>query len=98
MLAEDPCVAVDLPRVKRKKVEVLSVDECRKFLEVAEKSEWLPLLTLVLTTGMRPSGYLASSGPTSTDSAEQRASAERFRFRVLNGHSTIPSESAAGEL
>jgi integrase len=59
MLAEDPCVGVDFPRVKRKEMEALSVEECRRFLEVAEKSEWFPLLALALTTGMRPSEYLA---------------------------------------
>ena len=59
MLAEDPCTGVDLPRVKRKEMEALSIEECRRFLEVAEKSEWYPLLALALTTGMRPSEYLA---------------------------------------
>ena len=59
MLAEDPCTGVDLPRVKRKEMEALSVEECRKFLQVAEKSEWYSLLALALTTGMRPSEYLA---------------------------------------
>jgi integrase len=59
MLAEDPCVGVDLPRVKRKEMEALSVEECRRFLGVAEKSEWFPVLALALTTGMRPSEYLA---------------------------------------
>ena len=34
MLAEDPCVGVDLPRVKRKEMEALSVEECRRFLDV----------------------------------------------------------------
>jgi integrase len=59
MLAEDPCTGVDLPRMKRKEMEALSVEECRRFLGVAEKSEWFPLLALALTTGMRPSEYLA---------------------------------------
>jgi integrase len=59
MLAEDPCVGVDLPRVKRKEMEALSVEECRRFLNIAEKSEWFPVLALALTTGMRPSEYLA---------------------------------------
>ena len=44
MLAEDPCADVDLPRVKRKEMEALSVEECRRFLEVAAKSEWFPVL------------------------------------------------------
>ena len=55
MLAEDPCVGVDLPRVKRKEMEALSVEECRRFLQFAEESEWFPLLALAMTTGMRPS-------------------------------------------
>lgn len=59
MLAEDPCAGVDLPRVKRKEMAALSVEECRRFLEVAEKSDWFPLLALAMTTGMRPSEYLA---------------------------------------
>jgi integrase len=59
MLAEDPCAGVDLPRVKRKEMEALSVQECRRFLLVAEESEWHALFALALTTGMRPSEYLA---------------------------------------
>jgi integrase len=59
MLAEDPCGGVDLPRVKRKEMQALSVDECRRFLEVAEKSQWFPVLAVAMTTGMRPSEYLA---------------------------------------
>ena len=59
MLAEDPCAGVDLPRVKRKEMEALSVEECRRFLAVAEESEWYALFALALTTGMRPSEYLA---------------------------------------
>lgn len=59
MLADDPCAGVDLPRVKRKEMEALSVEECRRFLSVAEESEWYALFALALTTGMRPSEYLA---------------------------------------
>jgi integrase len=59
MLAEDPCAGVDLPRVKRKEMEALSVEECRQFLAVAEESEWYALFALAPTTGMRPSEYLA---------------------------------------
>jgi len=58
MLAEDPCVGVDLPSVKHKEMEALSVEECPRFLELAGKSEWFPVLALALTTGMRASEYL----------------------------------------
>jgi integrase len=59
MLAEDPCVGVDLPRLKRREMEALSVEECKRFLTVARESEWYALFALALTTGMRPSEYLA---------------------------------------
>lgn len=59
MLAEDPCAGVDLPGVKRKEIEALSVEECRRFLSFAEESESYALFALALTTGMRPSEYLA---------------------------------------
>jgi integrase len=59
MLAEDPCVGVDLPRLKRREMEALSVEECPRFLTVATQSEWYALFALALTTGMRPSEYLA---------------------------------------
>ena len=59
MLAEDPCVGVDLPRMKRREMEALSVEVCRRFLAVARETEWFALYALALTTGMRPSEYLA---------------------------------------
>jgi integrase len=59
MLADEPCVGVNLPRLKRREMEALSVEECRRFLTVARESEWYALFALALTTGMRPSEYLA---------------------------------------
>jgi integrase len=59
MLADDPCVGVDLPRMKRREMEALSVEECRRFLAAARETEWFALYALALTTGMRPSEYLA---------------------------------------
>jgi integrase len=59
MLAEDPCVGVDPPRLKRGEMEALSVEECRRFLTVARESKWYAVFALALTTGMRPSEYLA---------------------------------------
>jgi integrase len=40
-------------------MRALSVEECRQFLEAARGSEWFALFALALTTGMRPSEYLA---------------------------------------
>ncbi|MBZ5675298.1 MAG: site-specific integrase [Acidobacteriia bacterium] len=59
MLGEDPCIGVDLPRIKRREMEALSVEECRRFLAATKETEWFALYALALTTGMRPSEYLA---------------------------------------
>jgi integrase len=59
MLAEDPCVGVGLPRLKRREMGALSVEECRRFLDAARQTEYFALFALALTTGMRPSEYLA---------------------------------------
>ena len=59
MLAEDPCVGVDLPPLQRREMEALSVDECERFLAVARESKWFALFALALTSGMRPSEFLA---------------------------------------
>lgn len=82
MLVEDACAGVDLPRVKRKEMEALNVEEYRRFLEVAEKSEWFPLLALALTTGMRPSEYLALKW---TDIDWQRGAASVCRTIQVTG-------------
>ena len=59
MMAEDPCEGVGLPRLKRREMEALSVEECRRFLDAARQTEHFALFALALTTGMRPSEYLA---------------------------------------
>ncbi len=59
MPMEDPRVGVDLPRMKPREMEALSLEECRRFLAVAKASRWFGLFALALTTGMRPSEYLA---------------------------------------
>ena len=84
MLAEDPCVGVGLPRAKRKEMEALSVEECRRFLEVAETSEWFALFALALTTGMRPSEYLALKW---SDIDWQRGAASVCRTIQVSGSS-----------
>jgi hypothetical protein len=47
---EQSSVGVDLPRLKRREMEALSVEECRRFLTVARESEWYALFALALTT------------------------------------------------
>lgn len=59
MLAEDPCVGVDLPPSKRREMDALSVEDCSRFLTIARESKWFAVFAPALTTGMRPSEYLA---------------------------------------
>jgi hypothetical protein len=40
MLIENPPAGVDLPRVRRREIDALRVEECRRFLSVAEESEF----------------------------------------------------------
>jgi integrase len=40
-------------------MQALSVEECRRFLDVARQIDHFALFALALTTGMRPSEYLA---------------------------------------
>ena len=87
MLVEDLCAGVDLPRVRRKEMEALSVGECRRFLDTAEKSEWFPVLALALTTGMHPSEYLALKW---TDINWQRGTASVCRTIQVIGSEAFP--------
>lgn len=93
MLAEDPGVGVDLPRMKRREMEALSVEECRRFLSAARATEWFALYSLALTTGMRPSEYLALKWSDVDGSAARRVYAELFCIRRQAGTSTTRSEN-----
>src|SRR4051794_21893499 len=58
MLADDPSVGVDLPRIKWREMDALSVEECRRFRAAARDTERFAL-RWAQTTGMRPSDYPA---------------------------------------
>ena len=48
-----------MPRLVRREMRVLSAEQSRAFLEGALKAHYGPVFALALTTGMRPSEYLA---------------------------------------
>jgi len=86
MLAEDPCVGVDLPRMKRREMEALSVEECRRFLAAGRETEWFPLHTLALTTGMRPNEYpICSFSPLRSAAEAARHDYYGFSCSILSG-------------
>ena len=59
MLTRNPCEAVETPRLIRKEMQALSPDEAGRFLDAAAHDRLGIVFEFALTTGMRPSEYLA---------------------------------------
>jgi integrase len=59
MLASNPCSGAELPRSRQKEAQVLTVEEVARFVNVLSGTRHEVLLLVALTTGMRPSEYLA---------------------------------------
>lgn len=59
LIAANPCDAVELPRQERRQIAVFTPEEARRFLDAARDDRWYALFVVALTTGARPSEYLA---------------------------------------
>ncbi len=59
MLASNPCSGAELPRARQKETQVLTVEEVARFVKVLRGTRHEVLFLVALTTGMRPSEYLA---------------------------------------
>lgn len=59
LLSQDPTDGAQVPRLKRREMQVLSAEQSRVFLEAALKTHFGPVLAVALTTAARPSEYLA---------------------------------------
>jgi integrase len=59
LILANPADLVDLPRQERRRVEVLSVEQARTFIKAITGHPYEALFALAMTTGMRPSEYLA---------------------------------------
>jgi integrase len=59
LLLQDPTEGAQLPRLGRREMRVLNAEQSRIFLEAALKTHHGPVFAVALTTGMRPSEYLA---------------------------------------
>lgn len=59
LLAQDPTDGAQLPRLRRREMRVLGAEQSRAFLSAALKTHDGPVFAIALTTGMRPSEYLA---------------------------------------
>ena len=54
MLARNPASVVELPRLRRREMKVLSADEAQRFLSAAQDDRWHVLWALLLASGLRP--------------------------------------------
>ena len=59
LLLNDPTQGVELPHERCREMSVLTTEQTRSFLRAASHSPQACLFALALTTGMRPSEYLA---------------------------------------
>jgi integrase len=59
LLDSSPASGVEIPKPRRAEIRVLRPDEARRFLDHIAGTRYGALLGLALTTGMRPSEYLA---------------------------------------
>jgi integrase len=59
LLFDDPIAGVQLPRDCRREIRVLSLEQVRSFLKAALATPFGAVLAVAVTTGMRPSEYLA---------------------------------------
>jgi integrase len=59
LLLQDPTDGAQLPRLGRREVRVLTAEQSRSFLSAALNTHYGSVFAVALTTGMRPSEYLA---------------------------------------
>jgi integrase len=58
MLIQNPASLVELPKLTRKEMAALSVDEAARFLAAAREDRFALMFALALSTGMRPEEFL----------------------------------------
>lgn len=63
LLHQDPTDGAQLPRLGRREMRVLNAEQARIFLEAALETHYGPVFAVALTSGMRPSEYLALKWP-----------------------------------
>jgi len=58
MLSQNPAALVELPKLTRREMAALSVDEAARFLAAASEDRFALMFALALSTGMRPEEFL----------------------------------------
>ena len=84
MLVGDPCISVDVPPVKPREMQALSVQECRHFLEVAKGSKWFAVFaTLAVAAGVSVEVISDQLGHASISFTLERFGADERRLRTV---------------
>ena len=63
LIPQNPTQSVDLPKQAKGEIQVLNPQQARDFLKEAAQDRYHVLFAVALTTGMRPSEYLALKWP-----------------------------------
>jgi integrase len=63
MIPQNPALSVYLPKQAKGEIQVLNPQQARAFLKEAAKDRYYVLFAIALTTGLRPSEYLALKWP-----------------------------------
>jgi integrase len=82
LLSRNPTKHVDLPRMERRELSVMSVEELGRFLAAAREDRWYALWELLAATGMRPAEAL---GLKWTDIEGHRIRIQRSLVRHADG-------------
>jgi len=59
LIVDNPASNVDLPATRRQEVKVFTLEQAQAFVKACANEPFGTLLTLAITTGLRPSEYLA---------------------------------------
>jgi len=82
MLAEDPCLGVDLPRQKRTEMQALSVEECRGLLDAARQTEYFALIAGAALDGFVLGGPLRRTSSIDRNATRQRRNPRDPRLEI----------------
>jgi integrase len=63
LIPQNPALSVDLPKQAKGEIQVLNPQQAREFLKEAVEDRYHVLFAVALTTGLRPSEYLALKWP-----------------------------------
>jgi integrase len=76
ILHTNPAAMVELPKITRREMSVLSAEDCSLFLNAAKADRWYVIFSLAISTGMRPEEYLGLQWK-DVDLVEGRVSIQR---------------------